>query len=92
MFEKVSRSLKYDSNFFCPQINIAIYLEDTNTDHFTPCCTCGVNIGFMTQISFIIPYYINLVSPGPRQPKSAASCTPGLNNESFLVYTSAIDG
>ena len=31
MFEKVSRSLKYDSNFFCPQTYI---IMDTTTDHF----------------------------------------------------------
>ena len=37
-FEKVSRSLKYDSNFFW-STNIYIYTYicmDTNTDHFTP--------------------------------------------------------
>ena len=33
MFEKVSRSLKYDSTFFGPQTYI---YEDTNTNHFTP--------------------------------------------------------
>ena len=32
MFEKVSRSLKYDSNFFS---STYIYM-DTTTDHFTP--------------------------------------------------------
>ena len=38
MFEKVSRSLKYDSKlFFCPQTYIYIYIyEDTKTNHFTP--------------------------------------------------------
>ena len=34
MFEKVSRSLKYDSNIFS-FTNIYIYM-DTTTDHFTP--------------------------------------------------------
>ena len=33
MFEKVSRSLKYDSNFFF--VHKHIYM-DTTTDHFTP--------------------------------------------------------
>ena len=38
MFEKVSRSLKYDSNyFFRPQTYIYIYIYmDTTVDHFTP--------------------------------------------------------
>ena len=34
-FEKVSRSLKYDSNFFLDHRHIYIYM-DTTTDHFTP--------------------------------------------------------
>ena len=37
MFEKVSRSLKYDSNFFFVHKHIYIYIYmDTTTDHFTP--------------------------------------------------------
>ena len=36
MFEKVSRSLKYDSNFFFVHKHINILYMDTNTDHFTP--------------------------------------------------------
>ena len=39
MFEKVSRSLKYDSNFFFDHRHIYIYIYiymDTTTDHFTP--------------------------------------------------------
>ena len=37
MFEKVSRSLKYDSNFFSSKTNIYIYIYGhTTTDHFTP--------------------------------------------------------
>ena len=35
MFEKVSRSLKYDSNFFFDHRHIYIYM-DTTVDHFTP--------------------------------------------------------
>ena len=35
MFEKVSRSLKYDSKIFLVHKHIYIYV-DTNTDHFTP--------------------------------------------------------
>ena len=36
MFEKVTRSLKYDSNFFRPQTYIYIYIYmDTMVDHFT---------------------------------------------------------
>ena len=35
MFEKVSRSLKYDSNFFIDHKHIYIY-QDTKTNHFTP--------------------------------------------------------
>ena len=35
MFEKVNRSLKYDSNFFFVHKHIYIY-QDTTTDHFTP--------------------------------------------------------
>ena len=45
MFEKVIRSLKYDSNFFLVHKHIYIYIyEDTNTNHFTPLarCACGV--------------------------------------------------
>ena len=34
-FEKVSRSLKYDSNIFFDHRYIYIYM-DTTTDHFTP--------------------------------------------------------
>ena len=34
MFEKVSRSLKYDSNIFFVHKHIYIYM-DTTTDHFT---------------------------------------------------------
>ena len=34
MFEKVSRSLKYDSNFFFVHKHINIYM-DTSPDHFT---------------------------------------------------------
>ena len=33
MFEKVSRSLKYDSNFF---FRSQTYYKDTTADHFTP--------------------------------------------------------
>ena len=37
MFEKVSRSLKYDSNFFFDHRHIYIYIYmDTTVDHFTP--------------------------------------------------------
>ena len=36
MFEKVSRSLKYDANFFFVHKHIYIYIMDTTTDHFTP--------------------------------------------------------
>ena len=41
MFEKVSRSLKYDSNIFFDHRHIYIYIYiyiymDTTTDHFTP--------------------------------------------------------
>ena len=35
MFEKVSRSLKYDSNFLIP-IYIYLYIYGHHTDHFTP--------------------------------------------------------
>ena len=35
MFEKVSRSLKYDSNIFFVHRHIYIYM-DTTVDHFTP--------------------------------------------------------
>ena len=35
MSEKVNRSLKYDSIFFCPQTDM-----DTNTNHFTPLALC----------------------------------------------------
>ena len=35
MFEKVNRSLKYDSNIFFVHKHIYIY-QDTTTDHFTP--------------------------------------------------------
>ena len=35
MFEKVSRSLKYDSNIFFDHKHIYIY-QDTKTNHFTP--------------------------------------------------------
>ena len=35
MFEKVSRSLKYDSNIFFVHKHIYIYM-DTTVDHFTP--------------------------------------------------------
>ena len=35
MFEKVSRSLKYDSNIFLDHRHIYIY-TDTTVDHFTP--------------------------------------------------------
>ena len=35
MFEKVSRSLKYDSNIFFDHKHIYIYM-DTTVDHFTP--------------------------------------------------------
>ena len=35
MFEKVSRSLKYDSNIFFVYKHIYIYM-DTTVDHFTP--------------------------------------------------------
>ena len=35
MFEKVSRSLKYDSNIFFDHKRIYIYM-DTTVDHFTP--------------------------------------------------------
>ena len=45
MFEKVGRSLKYDSNYFGPQtlyIYIYIIYRNTNTDHFTPTrAACG---------------------------------------------------
>ena len=34
MFEKVSRSLKYDSNIFFDHKHIYVYM-DTTTDHFT---------------------------------------------------------
>ena len=37
MFEKVSRSLKYDSNIFFDHRHIYIYIYmDTTVDHFTP--------------------------------------------------------
>ena len=37
MFEKVSRSLKYDSNIFFDHRHIYIYIYmDTMVDHFTP--------------------------------------------------------
>ena len=39
MFEKVSRSLKYDSNIFFVHRHIYIYIYvymDTTVDHFTP--------------------------------------------------------
>ena len=44
MFEKVSRSLKYDSIFFSTT-DIYIYM-DTTVDHFTPLALCvrGNNI------------------------------------------------
>ena len=35
MFEKVSRSVKYDSNIFFVHKRIYIYM-DTTTDYFTP--------------------------------------------------------
>ena len=35
MFEKVNRSLKYDSNVFFVHRHIYIYM-DTTVDHFTP--------------------------------------------------------
>ena len=56
-FEKVSRSLKYDANFFLfTNIYIYIYIYmDTTTDHFTPLalrvrgnkCTFNGNESFM---------------------------------------------
>ena len=39
MFEKVSRSLKYDSNIFFVHKHINIYM-DTSPDHFTPLALC----------------------------------------------------
>ena len=38
MFEKVSRSLKYDSNIFI--VHKHIYYMDTTVDHFTPLALC----------------------------------------------------
>ena len=42
MFEKVGRSLKYDSNYFGPQTLYVHTYRNTNTDHFTPTrAACG---------------------------------------------------
>ena len=59
-FEKVSRSLKYDSNFFSTtDIYIYIYIYmDTTTDHFTPLTlrVRGKNIFFDHRHIFIYIY------------------------------------
>ena len=90
MFEKVSRSLKYDSIFFVHKLT---YISRGHQHRsLYPMLHMRGKYCLHDTNMFHNPLLLNLVSPSPRQPNSAASCTPGLKNESFLVYTSAIDG
>ena len=54
MFEKVSRSLKYDSKFF---------FVDTTTDHFTPLAQCvrGKNATCVTNSYLLVVEAMHIV-------------------------------